>query len=100
MSHRRLPREFWLLWQVRVCVTPMEDIEAELSKGTPYVIRFLRGKYSHKIEHDDLVKERWKSPKIDQDVVILKSDGIPTYHFAHVVDDHLMGTTVVVRGEE
>ncbi len=36
----------------------------------------------------------------DQDVVILKSDGIPTYHFAHVVDDHLMGTTVVVRGEE
>ena len=36
----------------------------------------------------------------DQDVVILKSDGIPTYHFAHVVDDHLMGTTIVVRGEE
>lgn len=39
-------------------------------------------------------------PENDQDVVLLKSDGIPTYHFAHVVDDHLMGTTHVVRGEE
>ena len=39
-------------------------------------------------------------PENDQDIVILKSDGIPTYHFAHVIDDHFMGTTHVVRGEE
>ena len=48
----------------------------------------------------DLVKGKMEVTENDQDVVILKSDGIPTYHFAHVVDDHLMGTTIVVRGEE
>ena len=87
----------YAVWRDR----PMEDIEAELSKGTPYVIRFRsEGSIAHKIKHDDLVKGKMEVTENDQDVVILKSDGIPTYHFAHVVDDHLMGTTVVVRGEE
>ena len=79
----------------------MEDIEAELQKGTPYVVRFRsEGSIENKIRHEDLVKGKMEVTENDQDVVILKSDGIPTYHFAHVVDDHLMGTTVVVRGEE
>ena len=87
----------YAVWRDR----PMEDIEAELAKGTPYVVRFRsEGSIEHKLRHDDLVKGKMEVTENDQDVVILKSDGIPTYHFAHVVDDHLMGTTVVVRGEE
>lgn len=79
----------------------LEDIENELSKGTPYVIRFRsEGNLDNRIRHEDLVKGKMEIPENDQDIVILKSDGLPTYHFAHVVDDHLMGTTVVVRGEE
>lgn len=87
----------YAVWRDR----PMADIEAELAKGTPYVVRFRsEGSIQNKIRHDDLVKGKMEVTENDQDVVILKSDGIPTYHFAHVVDDHLMGTTVVVRGEE
>ena len=87
----------YAVWRDR----PMEDIEAELAKGTPYVVRFRsEGSIEHKVRHEDLVKGKMEVTENDQDVVILKSDGIPTYHFAHVVDDHLMGTTVVVRGEE
>ncbi len=87
----------YAVWRDR----PMEDIEAELAKGTPYVIRFRsEGNIENKVKHDDLVKGKMEVTENNQDVVILKSDGIPTYHFAHVVDDHLMGTTVVVRGEE
>lgn len=79
----------------------IEDIEQSLEKGVPYVIRFRsEGSIENKIRHDDLVKGKMEITENDQDVVILKSDGIPTYHFAHVVDDHLMQTTVVVRGEE
>ena len=48
----------------------------------------------------DLIKGTLELPENDEDFVLLKSDGIPTYHFAHAVDDHLMGTTHVVRGEE
>ena len=85
------------IWRDR----PLEDIQAELEKGTPYVVRFRsQGSIENKVRHDDLVKGKMEVTENDQDVVILKSDGIPTYHFAHVVDDHLMGTTVVVRGEE
>ena len=87
----------YAVWRDR----PMEDIEAELAKGTPYVVRFRpEGSIEHKIRHEDLVKGKMEVTENDQDVVILKSDGIPTYHFAHVIDDHFMGTTHVVRGEE
>ena len=80
---------------------PMEDIEAALAAGRPYVVRFRsEGSLEKKVRHEDLVKGKMEVTENDQDVVILKSDGIPTYHFAHVIDDHLMGTTVVVRGEE
>ncbi len=87
----------YALWRDR----PLADIQAALAKGTPYVVRFRsQGSIERKVRHDDLVKGKMEVTENDQDVVILKSDGIPTYHFAHVIDDHLMGTTVVVRGEE
>lgn len=87
----------YAIWRDR----PMEDIEAALAEGKPYVVRFRsQGSIENKIRHEDLVKGKMEVTENDQDLVILKSDGIPTYHFAHVVDDHLMGTTVVVRGEE
>lgn len=87
----------YALWRDR----PLDDIEKELAKGTPYVVRFRsEGSIENKVRHEDLVKGKMEVTENDQDVVILKSDGIPTYHFAHVVDDHLMGTTTVVRGEE
>ena len=78
-----------------------EQIE-EIKKGTPYVIRFKSlGNYDEKFVFDDLVKGKIEFPFNDQDVVIMKSDNLlPTYHFAHLVDDHLMHTTHVVRGEE
>lgn len=79
----------------------MEEIEAKLAQKIPYVIRFRsEGSIEHKIHHTDLAKGKMEVTENDQDVVILKSDGLPTYHFAHVVDDHLMRTTHVVRGEE
>lgn len=78
-----------------------EEIEAKLAQQIPFVIRFRsEGSIEHKVQHTDLVKGKMEVTENDQDVVILKSDGLPTYHFAHVVDDHLMGTTHVVRGEE
>ncbi len=78
-----------------------EEIQEKIQAGIPYVIRFRSpGDPSKKVYHTDLVKGKMEMPENDQDVVLLKSDGIPTYHFAHVVDDHLMGTTHVVRGEE
>lgn len=87
----------YAVWRDR----PMEDIQQALNEGRPYVVRFRsEGSIANKVRHEDLVKGKMEVTENDQDVVILKSDGIPTYHFAHVVDDHLMGTTVVVRGEE
>lgn len=87
----------YAVWRDR----PMEDIEAALAAGLPYVVRFRStGSIENKLRHEDLIKGKMELTENDQDIVILKSDGIPTYHFAHVVDDHLMGTTVVVRGEE
>ena len=79
----------------------MEEIEENLKNGKSYVIRFRSsGSIDHKIKFTDLVKGQMEITENDQDVVILKSDGLPTYHFAHVIDDHLMHTTHVVRGEE
>ncbi len=79
----------------------MEEVEANLAKGNPFVIRILAdGSIDKKIKFTDLVKGNMEIPENDEDFVLLKSDGIPTYHFAHAVDDHLMGTTHVIRGEE
>ncbi|MEM1485103.1 glutamate--tRNA ligase [Oscillospiraceae bacterium PP1C4] len=80
---------------------PFEQIKENLSASEPFVLRFRsEGSLERRVKFTDLVKGGIEFPENDQDVVLLKSDGIPTYHFAHVVDDHLMGTTHVVRGEE
>lgn len=76
-------------------------IEEKLKAGMPFVLRFRsEGKVENKIKFTDLIKGTIEITENDKDHVLLKSDGIPTYHFAHAVDDHLMGTTHVVRGEE
>ena len=87
----------WAKWRDR----SLEDIEAALAKGMPYVLRFRsQGSVERKIKHTDLIKGDLELTENDIDHVLLKSDGIPTYHFAHVIDDRLMGTTHVVRGDE
>ena len=79
----------------------MEDIQAELAAGNPWVLRFRStGSIENQFKFDDLVKGKLTITENDIDHVLLKSDGIPTYHFAHAVDDHLMRTTHVVRGDE
>ena len=79
----------------------LEEVEANLASGNPFVLRLLAdGDPEKKTPFTDLVKGKLEIPENDEDFVLLKSDGIPTYHFAHAVDDHLMGTTHVIRGEE
>ncbi|MBR2432415.1 MAG: glutamate--tRNA ligase, partial [Clostridia bacterium] len=79
----------------------IEEVEEHLKNGDKFVLRMLaNGDPDKKIKFTDLVKGNLELPENDKDEVILKSDGIPTYHFAHAIDDHLMGTTHVVRGEE
>ena len=79
----------------------MESVEENLKAGNPFVLRLLAdGDGEKKITVTDLVRGKLELPENEEDFVLLKSDGIPTYHFAHAVDDHLMGTTHVVRGEE
>ena len=79
----------------------LEDIKEKLDAGTPWVLRFRStGSIENQFKFDDLVKGKLTITENDIDHVLLKSDGIPTYHFAHAVDDHLMHTTHVVRGDE
>ena len=79
----------------------IEDIQAQLEAGNPWVLRFRStGSIENQFKFDDLVKGKLTITENDIDHVLLKSDGIPTYHFAHAVDDHLMHTTHVVRGDE
>ncbi len=78
-----------------------EQIYENLKAGKPYVIRLKsQGNTANKIIFKDRIKGEITVTENDQDVVILKSDGIPTYHFAHAIDDHFMHTTLVIRGEE
>ena len=78
-----------------------DEVNEKLEAGLPYVIRLKsEGDYDEKIRHQDLVKGLVKMPENDMDIVILKASGLPTYHFAHAVDDYLMGTTHIVRGDE
>lgn len=104
-----------------------EEIEANIAAGKPYVVRIkskgnkvdpshclecgksCESKYGYSFENrdgviyikvNDAIRGELAMPANEQDVIILKANGIPTYHFAHAVDDHLMRTTHVVRGEE
>ena len=79
----------------------LDEVEKRLAAGDPFVLRILAsGDGVKKIAASDLIRGKLEIEENDEDFVLLKSDGIPTYHFAHAVDDHLMGTTHVVRGEE
>jgi len=87
----------YAIWRDR----PLEDVQAQLQKGMPWVLRFRStGSIENQFKFDDLVKGKLTITENNVDHVLLKSDGIPTYHFAHAVDDHLMKTTHVVRGDE
>lgn len=79
----------------------LEQIRKKLENGMSYVLRLRSpGSEQNRIPFEDGIKGIIEMPENDMDIVILKSDGIPTYHFAHAVDDHLMGTTDVIRGDE
>ena len=79
----------------------LEDVEKNLAEGKQWTLRLRSpGDAEKKCFFDDMIKGKIEMPENVQDVVLLKSDGIPTYHFAHAVDDHLMRTTHVVRGDE
>lgn len=79
----------------------LDEIERRIKEGQPYIIRLKSpGREDKKIKHHDVIKGNVDFPENDQDVVIIKSDGLPTYHFAHAIDDHLMGTNLVIRGDE
>ena len=87
--------------QLRAREFTLEDVEKNIAEGNPFVLRILSdGDGERKIKVTDLIKGTIEIPENDEDFVLLKSDGIPTYHMAHVVDDYLMGTTHVIRGEE
>ncbi|MBP3329043.1 MAG: glutamate--tRNA ligase [Clostridia bacterium] len=78
-----------------------EEIEANINAGKPYVLRFRSdGQEDKRIFFDDIIRGKIEMPENIIDEVLLKSDGIPTYHFAHACDDHFMRTTHVIRGEE
>jgi glutamyl-tRNA synthetase len=78
-----------------------EEVLRRIQNGDSYVIRFKsHGKEDGRISFDDAIRGTIEFPENILDIVIMKTDGLPTYHFAHVVDDHLMRTTHVTRGEE
>ena len=87
----------YAIWRDR----SIEDIRAQIEAGNPWVLRFRStGSIENQFKFDDLVKGKLTITENDVDHVLLKSDGIPTYHFAHACDDHLMRTNHVVRGDE
>ena len=79
----------------------VEEAAEKIKNGESYVVRFKSpGREDRKIKHKDVIKGNIEFPENDLDIVIIKGDGLPTYHFAHVVDDHLMRTTHVIRCDE
>ena len=87
----------WATWREK----PLDEVIQKIQNGDPYIIRLKSmGREDRKIKHHDMIKGNVDFPENDQDIVIIKSDGLPTYHFAHAIDDHLMKTTLVIRGDE
>ena len=79
----------------------VEEAAEKIKNGDQYIIRFKsNGSEEKKIKVHDVIKGNVTFPENDQDIVIIKADGLPTYHFAHAIDDHLMHTTHVIRGDE
>ena len=80
---------------------PVDMAIEKIKNGDSYIVRLKSpGNPDKKIKHKDLIKGNIEFPENDQDIVIIKSDGLPTYHFAHAVDDHLMRTNLVIRADE
>lgn len=80
---------------------PIDEAIKKIEAGEPYIIRFKSmGDHNNKIKFHDEIRGDLELTENDQDIVILKGDGLPTYHFAHLCDDHFMHTTHVTRGEE
>ena len=91
---------YYGVWAKCRNITVEEAIE-KIKNGEKYIIRFKSpGREDRKIKHKDIIKGNVEFPENDQDIVIIKADGLPTYHFAHAVDDHLMRTTHIIRGDE
>jgi glutamyl-tRNA synthetase len=87
----------WAVWRD----ASEEEVLKKLKNGAPYVIRFRSpGDFNRKVIVEDEILGRRELPENDQDIVLMKVDGLPTYHLAHVVDDHYMRTTHVIRGDE
>lgn len=87
----------WAKWRSK----SKEEVLQALAEGKQFVVRFKsHGDFDHKIIVPDILRGNRELAENEQDIVIMKSDGLPTYHFAHVIDDHLMGTTHVLRGDE
>lgn len=87
----------WAKWRE----ASFEDVKKELEKGNKFVIRlYSKGNLENKINVRDLIKGGITLSENDMDAVLLKSDGLPTYHFAHPIDDTLMGISYVLRGDE
>ena len=79
----------------------LEEMADKIKAGVPYIVRLKSpGREDKKIQVSDLIKGKVTFPENDLDIPIIKSDGLPTYHFAHLVDDHLMRTTHVIRSDE
>ena len=79
----------------------LDEMAEKIKAGVPYIVRFKSpGREDRKVQVSDAIKGKLTFPENDLDIVIIKSDGLPTYHFAHLVDDHLMRTTHVVRSDE
>ncbi len=78
----------------------IEQIKENIAQGKPWVLRYMGVETDEYITVEDAVRGKLEMPRNNMDFVLLKSDGIPTYHFAHVIDDHFMHSTHVIRGEE
>lgn len=90
-------RKEWAIWRNK----NLDEVIENLNQNKPFVIRYKsNGNFLNKINFVDQIKGEVILPENELDVVIMKADGLPTYHFAHVVDDYFMGTTDVVRGDE
>lgn len=78
-----------------------EQVLEKINNGEKYIIRLKSpGSFYNKAVLNDAIRGKIEQPENDIDIIIIKSDGLPTYHFAHAVDDHLMHTTHIIRGDE
>ena len=78
-----------------------EERAERIRRGDKFIVRLKSpGDFRKKVSYQDLVRGKIEFPENDMDIVLIKSDGLPLYHFAHAIDDHLMHTTHVIRGEE